>query len=78
MLNITGGNSSNHLYLNGEDFTFQGKDNAIKIIAEHYNEIDKFIDDSYFKITNEETNTNQSVITDDIDDMDLDNFDLEE
>lgn len=55
MLTITPGSSSNHLYLDGKDYTFQGKDNAIEVIKQHYNEIDKFIDDKYFVIDNGET-----------------------
>ena len=55
MLTITPGSSANHLYINGNDYSFIGKDNAIKVIVEHYDEIDKFIDDDYFTITNDES-----------------------
>ena len=62
MLTITPGSSSNHLYLNGKDYSFQGKDNATKVIAEHYTEIDKVIDDSYFTISNDSP-TNSVIIS---------------
>lgn len=72
MLSITPGNSANHLYLNGNDYSFIGKDNAIKVIIDHYDEIDKLIDDSYFTIDNDESANSSSLndISDDIDDLD--------
>lgn len=63
VLTITPGSSSNHLYLNGKDYSFQGKDNAIKLIIEHYNEIDKLIEQGdYFSISTDE-NTSSVLVT---------------
>lgn len=74
MLTITPGSSANHLYINGNDYSFIGKDNAIKVIVDHYDEIDKFIDDDYFTITNDESSI-KSTLTDVSDDeLDLDDI----
>ena len=71
MLEITPGNASNHLYLNGKDYSFQGKDNAVKVILDHYNEVEEFIDkQDFFTISNEfDSNSTLVSSTDSNDDL---------
>ena len=52
MLTYSPGNS--HLYLNGKDITFRGKDNAIKVIKENFWEIDDLFTEKDFSVVDTE------------------------
>lgn len=52
MLSYGTGNS--HLYLNGKDIAFRGKDNAIKVIKENFWEIDELFSEKDFSVVDTE------------------------
>ena len=61
ILTITAGSSLNHLYLNGQDYTFAKKDDAVKMIAQHYAEVDKLIPQDMFLLNNSDDSDNTSI-----------------
>lgn len=60
-LTITAGSSLNHLYLNGQDYTFAKKDDAVKMIAQHYADVDKLIPQEMFLLNNSDDSNDMSV-----------------